>query len=42
MIDSNVRPVVDPTVFTPFRINQLELRNRIFVPAHTTNFGADH
>jgi 2,4-dienoyl-CoA reductase-like NADH-dependent reductase (Old Yellow Enzyme family) len=35
-------PAVDPVVFEPFRINRLELRNRIFVPAHTTNFGADH
>ena len=28
--------------FQPFRINRLELRNRIFMPAHTTNFGAEH
>ena len=29
-------------VFEPFRINGLALRNRIFMPAHTTNFGVDH
>jgi 2,4-dienoyl-CoA reductase-like NADH-dependent reductase (Old Yellow Enzyme family) len=32
----------DPVVFEPFVINALTVRNRIFVPAHTTNFGADH
>jgi 2,4-dienoyl-CoA reductase-like NADH-dependent reductase (Old Yellow Enzyme family) len=32
----------DPVVFEPFRLNGLTLRNRIFVPAHTTNYGADH
>ena len=26
----------------PIRLGNLVLRNRIFVPAHTTNFGADH
>ena len=31
-----------PHVFSPFRIGSLELRNRIFVPAHTTNYGDDH
>jgi len=31
-----------PHVFSPFRIGALELRNRIFVPAHTTNYGDDH
>ena len=31
-----------PHVFSPFRIGRVELRNRIFVPAHTTNYGADH
>jgi 2,4-dienoyl-CoA reductase-like NADH-dependent reductase (Old Yellow Enzyme family) len=34
--------VADPLVFEPFSINRLTVRNRIFVPAHTTNFGADH
>jgi dimethylglycine catabolism A len=31
-----------PHVFSPYRIGRLELRNRIFVPAHTTNYGMDH
>lgn len=31
-----------PHVFSPFRIGSVELRNRIFVPAHTTNYGVDH
>ena len=31
-----------PHVFSPFRIGAVELRNRIFVPAHTTNYGVDH
>ena len=31
-----------PHVFSPFRIGGVELRNRIFVPAHTTNYGVDH
>ena len=31
-----------PHVFSPFRIGSVELRNRIFVPAHTTNYGDDH
>lgn len=30
------------SVFEPLTINGLQLRNRIFVPAHTTNFGVDH
>lgn len=29
-------------VLAPLSINGLALRNRVFVPAHTTNFGADH
>lgn len=28
--------------FQPTRVGGVELRNRIFVPAHTTNFGLDH
>lgn len=31
-----------PHVFRPIRIGPHELRNRIFVPAHTTNYGADN
>ena len=31
-----------PHVFTPVRIGGLDLRNRIFVPAHTTNYGEDN
>lgn len=31
-----------PHVFRPFRIGTTELRNRVFVPAHTTNYGADN
>lgn len=31
-----------PDVFQPMVLNQLHLRNRIFVPAHTTNFGENH
>lgn len=27
---------------SPFAIGGVQLRNRIFVPGHTTNFGADH
>ncbi len=30
------------SAFEPTMIGQVELRNRIFVPAHTTNFGLDH
>ena len=30
------------TAFTPIRLGSVEVRNRIFVPAHTTNFGADN
>ena len=29
-------------VFRPFVLNRLRARNRVFVPAHTTNFGAAH
>ncbi|MFN0301883.1 MAG: FAD-dependent oxidoreductase [Burkholderiales bacterium] len=29
-------------VFKPLEINHLRARNRVFVPAHTTNFGASH
>ncbi len=29
-------------VFKPLQINRLRARNRVFVPAHTTNFGASH
>lgn len=35
-------PTSFPHVFSPFRIGRVELRNRIFVPAHTTNYGEDH
>jgi len=31
-----------PPVFSPLTLGNVELRNRIFVPAHTTNYGADH
>ena len=31
-----------PFSFEPIQIANVELRNRIFVPAHTTNFGLDH
>jgi 2,4-dienoyl-CoA reductase-like NADH-dependent reductase (Old Yellow Enzyme family) len=31
-----------PNVFRPLRIAGLDLRNRILVPAHTTNFGEDN
>jgi len=31
-----------PHALAPARIGALALRNRIFVPAHTTNFGRDH
>jgi len=31
-----------PNVFRPLRIAGVELRNRIFVPAHTTNYGEDN
>lgn len=30
-----------PNVFRPFRIGKVEIRNRIFIPAHTTNFATD-
>ncbi|MBL8701188.1 MAG: NAD(P)-binding protein [Alphaproteobacteria bacterium] len=31
-----------PHAFAPVTLGRLALRNRIFVPAHTTNFGRDH
>jgi 2,4-dienoyl-CoA reductase-like NADH-dependent reductase (Old Yellow Enzyme family)/thioredoxin reductase len=31
-----------PGCFEPARIGNVEVRNRIFVPAHTTNFGRNH
>jgi dimethylglycine catabolism A len=31
-----------PHALSPVRIGGLELRNRIFVPAHTTNYGREH
>ncbi len=31
-----------PHVFQPLRIGNVEVRNRIMVPAHTTNFGEDN
>lgn len=31
-----------PGCFAPVRIGNIELSNRIFVPAHTTNFGRNH
>ena len=31
-----------PRVFTPIRIGTTSLRNRIFVPAHTTNYGENN
>ena len=31
-----------PHLFQPVRIGTTEIRNRIFVPAHTTNFGEDN
>lgn len=34
-------PSVSPA-FAPLDVNGLHLRNRIFMPAHTTNFGAEH
>ncbi|MGE0844939.1 MAG: FAD-dependent oxidoreductase [Flavobacteriaceae bacterium] len=30
-----------PRVFSPFNIGAVEFRNRIFIPAHTTNFAED-
>ena len=33
---------VYPNVFKSLRLGQIEVRNRIFVPAHTTNFGSDN
>ncbi len=34
--------LVYPNVFSPLRVGNVTLRNRIFVPAHTTNFGVDN
>ena len=31
-----------PKTFEPIELGSLKLKNRIFVPAHTTNYGADH
>ena len=31
-----------PNIFQPIRLGHIELRNRIVVPAHTTNFGRDN
>jgi 2,4-dienoyl-CoA reductase-like NADH-dependent reductase (Old Yellow Enzyme family)/thioredoxin reductase len=31
-----------PHIFRPLKIGQTEVRNRIFVPAHTTNFGENN
>ena len=31
-----------PHVFRPLKIGQTEVRNRIFVPAHTTNYGENN
>lgn len=31
-----------PHVFTPLSLGKVEVHNRIFVPAHTTNYGLDH
>ncbi len=31
-----------PSVFRPVRIGNVDVRNRIFIPAHTTNYGEDH
>jgi 2,4-dienoyl-CoA reductase-like NADH-dependent reductase (Old Yellow Enzyme family)/thioredoxin reductase len=33
---------VYPHVFQPVRVGAVELRNRIFVPAHTTNYGENN
>lgn len=41
MTDRVARVSVSPA-FAPLEINGLQLRNRIFMPAHTTNFGAEH
>ncbi len=35
-------PTRYPHVFRPIRIGPAQLRNRIFVPAHTTNYGEDN
>lgn len=35
-------PVNRSPVFDPLVVNGLRLRNRIFMPAHTTNFGSEH
>ena len=31
-----------PGVFRSLRLGPVEVRNRIFVPAHTTNYGEDN
>jgi len=31
-----------PHIETPITLNQVRLKNRIVVPAHTTNFGERH
>jgi NADPH-dependent glutamate synthase beta subunit-like oxidoreductase len=31
-----------PHCFRPIHIGQVRLENRIFVPAHTTNYGVNH
>lgn len=36
------RPGRYPASLSPIRVGGTEIRNRIFVPAHTTNFGADN
>ncbi|MDB5511416.1 MAG: putative NADH-dependent flavin oxidoreductase, partial [Enterovirga sp.] len=35
-------PEAYPHALSPLRVGSLTLRNRIVVPAHTTNFGEDH
>jgi 2,4-dienoyl-CoA reductase-like NADH-dependent reductase (Old Yellow Enzyme family)/glycine/D-amino acid oxidase-like deaminating enzyme len=35
------RSNVDEVLFQPFTLGPLTLRNRVFVPAHTTNFGKE-
>ncbi len=39
---SESTPAAPAGVFDALSINGLTLRNRIFMPAHTTNFGAEH
>ena len=31
-----------PHIFRPLKVGNVEVRNRIFVPAHTTNYGEDN